>query len=44
MIRPPADELGLDETQLRAVDAAAERRGLYRTALVRELGLNQIAG
>lgn len=44
VIRPPADELGLDETLLRAVDAAAERRGLSRTALVRELVLNQIAG
>jgi predicted RNase H-like HicB family nuclease len=44
VVRPPADELGLDEGQLRAVDAAAERRGLSRTALVRELVLNEIAG
>ncbi|GJD96505.1 type II toxin-antitoxin system HicB family antitoxin [Methylobacterium iners] len=44
VIRPPVDELGLDDGQLRAVDEAAERRGLSRRGLLRELVLNQIAG
>ena len=43
VIRPPVDELDLDDGQLRAVDEAAERRGLSRRGLVRELVLSQIA-
>lgn len=43
LIRPPVDELDLDDGQLRAVDEAAERRGLSRRGLVRELVLSQIA-
>lgn len=44
VVRPPVDELGLDDGQLRAVDAAAERRGLSRRGLVRALVLSEIAG
>ena len=44
LIRPPVDELELDETQMRAVDEAAERRGLSRRRLVRELVLERLAG
>ena len=44
VIRPPVDELELDETQMRAIDEAAERRGLSRRHLVRELVLNGISG
>ncbi|MGX7708273.1 type II toxin-antitoxin system HicB family antitoxin [Methylobacterium sp. Gmos1] len=43
-VRPPADELGLDDAQLQAVDQAAERRGLTRSGLVRALVLDGIAG
>lgn len=43
-VRPPADELGLDDAQLQAVDQAAERRGLTRSGLVRALVLDEIAG
>ncbi|SFU95687.1 Predicted nuclease of the RNAse H fold, HicB family [Methylobacterium sp. 174MFSha1.1] len=43
-VRPPADELGLDDAQLQAVDRAAERRGLTRSGLVRALVLDGIAG
>lgn len=43
-VRPPADELGLNEAQLQAVDRAAERRGLTRSGLVRALVLDEIAG
>lgn len=44
VIRPPVDELELDEAQMRAVDEAAERRGLSRRHLVRELVLNGLSG
>lgn len=44
LVRPPADELGLDASQLRAVEEAAERQGLSRRGLVRELVLEKIAG
>lgn len=44
VIRPPVDELELDESQMRAVDAAAERRGLSRRRLVREIVLERLAG
>ncbi|KMO32302.1 hypothetical protein VQ02_23985 [Methylobacterium variabile] len=43
-VRPPADDLGLDDAQLQAVDRAAERRGLARSGLVRVLVLDEIAG
>ena len=43
VVRPPADEFGLDARQLKAVDTAAERRGLSRTELIRMLILNEIA-
>ena len=43
VIRPPFDELGFDESAIKAIDSAAERRGLSRRDLVREMVLNQIA-
>ena len=43
LVRSPVDELGLDDTQMRAVDEAAERRGLTRRGLMRELVLSEIA-
>lgn len=43
-VRPPADELGLDDAQLQAVDRVAERRGLTRSGLVRAMVLDEIAG
>ncbi|KQP05967.1 MAG: type II toxin-antitoxin system HicB family antitoxin [Methylobacterium sp.] len=44
VIRPPVDELDLDDGQLRAVDEAAERRGLSRRGVVRAFVLSQISG
>lgn len=44
VIRPPVDELDLDEGQLRAVDAVAERQGLSRRGVVRAFVLSQISG
>ncbi|MER2265569.1 type II toxin-antitoxin system HicB family antitoxin [Methylobacterium oxalidis] len=44
LVRPPVDELDLDADQIRAIDAVAERRGLSRRALVREIVLSKIAG
>ena len=43
LVRPPIDELDLDERQMHAIDATAEQRGLSRRSLVRELVLKQIA-
>lgn len=42
VIRPSMDELNLDDATLRAIDSAAESRGLSRSGLVREIVLNQI--
>lgn len=44
LVRPPVDELDLDADQICAIDAVAERRGLSRRALVREIVLSKIAG
>jgi len=44
VIRPPVDELDLDDGQLRAVDEAAEQRGLSRRGVVRAFVLSQISG
>lgn len=43
LIRPPFDELGLDDSAIQAIDSEAERRGLSRRDLVREIVLTQIA-
>ncbi|BAU92244.1 Dna-binding protein [Methylorubrum populi] len=43
LVRPPIDELDLDERRMHVIDTTAEQRGLSRRSLVRELVLKQIA-
>ncbi|WP_375274887.1 type II toxin-antitoxin system HicB family antitoxin [Methylorubrum thiocyanatum] len=43
LVRPPIDELDLDERQMHVIDTTAEQRGLSRRSLVREIVLKQIA-